>query len=248
MRVAVMQPYLFPYWPYVQLISAVDIFVFLDNVQYINRGWMNRNRICLDGNAHLLSFPVEKAPRNNLISQTHFSAELANVVARTRRTLQHAFAHRAFGELAISYFDEVFLPFAGSKNPNFVDVTTHGFISLRSFVPASCQFELASRVLPRTSVSAQDYIVELVKAVGGDTYVNPIGGLSLYQAKVFAAAEIDLLFLNGRPLPYSQGFPVFVPDMSVLDILASFAPEGLSEYLQQYDLIRQGDLAGPSGA
>ena len=47
-----MQPYLFPYLPYFQLIHAVDSFVIFDTAQFIRRGWMNRNRINLHGSAH----------------------------------------------------------------------------------------------------------------------------------------------------------------------------------------------------
>jgi hypothetical protein len=46
--IAVMQPYLFPYLGYFQLMQAVDEFVFFDDANYIKRGWVNRNRIyCL---------------------------------------------------------------------------------------------------------------------------------------------------------------------------------------------------------
>ncbi len=50
MRVtAVMQPYLFPYIGYFQLVAAADEFIFYDDVQYINEGWINRNRLPEDG-------------------------------------------------------------------------------------------------------------------------------------------------------------------------------------------------------
>ena len=44
MKIAIMQPYLFPYIGYFQLINAVDYFGIGDNVQFINKGWINRNR------------------------------------------------------------------------------------------------------------------------------------------------------------------------------------------------------------
>ena len=47
MRIAVMQPYFLPYIGYWQLLRAVDTFVVLDDVNYINRGWINRNRIAV---------------------------------------------------------------------------------------------------------------------------------------------------------------------------------------------------------
>ena len=40
-----MQPYFFPYIGYFALVNYVDEFIFFDTPQYINHGWVNRNRI-----------------------------------------------------------------------------------------------------------------------------------------------------------------------------------------------------------
>ena len=45
MKISIMQPYFFPYVGYYHLIAKTDKFIFLDNVQYIRHGWINRNRI-----------------------------------------------------------------------------------------------------------------------------------------------------------------------------------------------------------
>ena len=45
MKIAIMQPYLFPYIGYFSLIKNTDHFVFFDTPQYIRKGWINRNRI-----------------------------------------------------------------------------------------------------------------------------------------------------------------------------------------------------------
>lgn len=48
-RVAIMQPYFLPYLGYFQLMAAVDVFVLFDNVQFIRRGHIHRNRIKVSG-------------------------------------------------------------------------------------------------------------------------------------------------------------------------------------------------------
>jgi hypothetical protein len=60
-KIAVMQPYVFPYLGYFQLISSVDTFVFFDDVNYINKGWVNRNSILLSDKAHLFTIPLSGA-------------------------------------------------------------------------------------------------------------------------------------------------------------------------------------------
>ena len=51
MRISIMQPYIFPYIGYFQLIKASDIFVCLDDVNFIKKGWIHRNRLCFNGDA-----------------------------------------------------------------------------------------------------------------------------------------------------------------------------------------------------
>ena len=69
-KVAIMQPYFFPYIGYWQLINAVDKFVLLDDVNFIMRGYINRNSILLNNKAHLFSIPLEKPSQNKMINET----------------------------------------------------------------------------------------------------------------------------------------------------------------------------------
>jgi hypothetical protein len=69
MKLAVMQPYFLPYIGYWQLIAAVDRFVVLDDVAFIHRGWIHRNRILVNGTPHLFTLPVSGASQNRLICE-----------------------------------------------------------------------------------------------------------------------------------------------------------------------------------
>ena len=59
MRLGIMQPYFFPYIGYFQLIKSVDKFIFYDDVNYINGGWINRNRIMINGQVHYFTLQAE---------------------------------------------------------------------------------------------------------------------------------------------------------------------------------------------
>lgn len=76
MKIAIMQPYIFPYLGYFQLINAVDKFVFYDDVNYIKGGWINRNQILLNGNKNLFTIPLKNASSFQTISETLIHAEL----------------------------------------------------------------------------------------------------------------------------------------------------------------------------
>ena len=73
MNLAVMQPYIFPYLGYYQLVNAVDTFVFFDDVNFINKGWINRNNILQQNQALRFTIPLMKASQNRLINEIELS-------------------------------------------------------------------------------------------------------------------------------------------------------------------------------
>ena len=52
MKIAIMQPYFFPYIGYWQLINSVDIFIIYDDVNFIKKGYINRNNILINNVKH----------------------------------------------------------------------------------------------------------------------------------------------------------------------------------------------------
>ena len=60
MRLGIMQPYFLPYIGYFQLMKSVDTFIIYDNIKYTKRGWINKNRILVNGSDKLFSIPVKK--------------------------------------------------------------------------------------------------------------------------------------------------------------------------------------------
>ena len=75
MKLAIMQPYFLPYLGYFQLMAAVDKFVIYDDVRFINRGWINRNRILVKGRDHLFTVPLRGASQNRNINEIAVVAE-----------------------------------------------------------------------------------------------------------------------------------------------------------------------------
>ena len=69
LKIGIMQPYFMPYIGYWQRINAVDTHVLYDDVQYIKGGWINRNRIILNGEIHNVNVPLLGASPNKLINE-----------------------------------------------------------------------------------------------------------------------------------------------------------------------------------
>lgn len=84
MKIGIMQPYFFPYIGYWQLINAVDKYVIYDDVNFIKGGWINRNRILMNGEAKLINLKMNGASPNKLINEI----ELANDIVYNKKLLK----------------------------------------------------------------------------------------------------------------------------------------------------------------
>lgn len=103
MKLAIMQPYFFPYLGYWQLINAVDKFVLLDDVNFIMRGYINRNSILLNGKSYLFSLPLEKPSQNKLINDSKLNFQ-HNDREKLLKTIQLAYKKSPFFNCFIQYW------------------------------------------------------------------------------------------------------------------------------------------------
>ena len=189
-----MQPYFLPYLGYWQLFFAVDRFVILDDVNYINRGWINRNRIPISGESHWLTIPLEKASQNCLINEIEIRND-EKWRRKMSRTIQAVYGRRKH--------------FADGE-PLFDGIMQIEEKNLASFLVASiravCDYlEIPGRLLRSSEVelkgnqgTGQERILKLCRALEADVYLNLPGGADLYYKEDFARWGIELGFLETK--------------------------------------------------
>lgn len=233
MIVAVMQPYLFPYIGYFQLIAACDLFVLYDDVQYIRGGWINRNRILLGGAPHWLTLPVERAPLATQINDMRY-----------RRTPQEW--RRLDALLAQAYRKAPQWPHADAL---FRDAMACPETSVGGFNDNALRLVCAALGLERRivraselerdrSLAGQAAVIDICRRLGATRYLNAIGGVELYQPEPFAAAGIELAFVRPEPPAYQQFGEAFTPNLSILDVLMFCTPAEVSGMLGSCSLLR----------
>jgi len=233
MILAVMQPYFFPYTGYWQLMRAVDTFVILDDVNYIVRGWVNRNRILINGEPRYITVPLQNASQNRTIDEIVLDPSPA---WRDRMVRSIEMAYRK-----APHFTTVFpILEALLRHPaeRLVDYLSHQLRTLSVRLALETRFEFASTVLPRGELKGQDRILALCRELGATTYRNLPGGRALYDAASFRGIDTRLEFISMRPEPYAQlRVPEFVPSLSVIDALMALGLPGVRDRLARYDVI-----------
>lgn len=227
---AVMQPYLFPYLGYFQLVAAVDMFVFLDDVAYIKRGWIDRNRVMLDGNEHRFSVQVRDKSQNRRIMDHELVAP-GNREAILSTVLQAYCRAPHYAEVA-PVLEAVFL----SEVRYIADLAQLSVTAVSGFLELETQFLRASVGFPGTGLSGEERIVEICTLGGASCYVNMIAGRHLYSQERFRQSGIDLYFLEPAMRPYPQLSASFIPGLSIIDLLMNLGRKGTHLRLKEFSL------------
>ena len=247
MKLAIMQPYLFPYLGYFQLIQAVDRFVFYDDVNYIKGGWINRNRYLQGTEPRFFTVPTEGASSFVPINAVGVDGRNPAWKRKLVETLRVAYKDAPFIDDGMRLFREVLdAPVKGIGEMARLSVErTLDYLGLeRDLVPSSAGYGNAQ-------LKGPERVVDICRREGASAYVNPPGGRELYDASEFAAVGCELFFLMPRLAPYDQGHRAeFVPGLSVLDAVMRCGPERVSNMLRTHGLEPGGAraVASPQGA
>ncbi|TCD47279.1 WbqC family protein [Chlorobium sp. N1] len=213
MKLAVNQPYFFPYIGYFQLIAVVDRFYLADNMQFIKRGWVHRNRILKNGEESLFSISLKKDSHTLPIRERR----LSEAFERTR--LLHRF-HVAYSKAP--HFRDVYPLLEHvvmNDNGNLFEYLRHSILAILGYLGIRTEIGVLSDVPVAEGLSKQDRLLDVCGKLGAGTYINAIGGMSLYSKEAFARRGIELQFLKPALDPYPQFGGAFIPGLSIVDVL-----------------------------
>lgn len=234
-RLAIMQPYFFPYIGYWQLIHAVDRFVIYDDVNYIKGGWINRNRLLINGEPTYITAPLQQASPYKRICDIALRPSFAwrdKLVKMIELTYRKA-----------PCFVEVF-PVVEKliryDADNLAVYLAYQLQTLAAFMGIKTEFMVTSRCYENEHLSGLDRVLDICKREEAHTYINPQGGQTLYDKEIFHSAGINLRFIVMRPLPYKQRGNVFIPCLSIIDALMEVGWVDIKQHLNAFDLITAG--------
>lgn len=229
---AIMQPYFFPYIGYMQLLNAADRFVILDDVNFINKGWINRNRILLNNAPHLFTLPLVKASQNRLICDIEILHD-ERFVARFLSQLQHTYSKQpAYTEVRALISSILTLPYG-----NLADYLAQSLRIICNYLGIEVEMIRSSSLVKDAELKGVARILTICEQMGATQYVNAIGGRELYSHHDFLQRDIDLSFLKTAEITYTQLGGPFITDLSIIDLLMFNPKERVRDFLTQFELL-----------
>lgn len=231
-KVAIMQPYVFPYIGYFQLVNAVDEFVFYDDVNFIKRGWINRNRILVKNESQYFTFPCKAVSQNVKINHTQLSLD--------SREKQKILKKIEFSYKKASEFDSVF-PIIESvikKDCNTIaELAIESVERVSEYLGLDTSFHISSASFANTEIyDRADRLISITKMLNSNEYINAAGGVEIYDKSYFLSQGVTLSFLKGTLPTYRQYEGVFVSTLSIIDVMMFNTVDRIQEYLNDYEL------------
>jgi hypothetical protein len=189
-RVAIMQPYFFPYAGYYRLFAAVDLFIVFDCVQFPRRGRVHRSKVPgPTGEQEWLTLPLTRQPRDVLIHELSFASD-----ARVR--LNGRLARLPwFGSARGAEAERMRAHLAGDLG-RVIDYLQDTLELCLSILGLQVPITRSSTLGLDSCLKGQDRVIAAAAAVGATVYVNPPGGRVLYRREDFHSAGIELRFLS----------------------------------------------------
>ncbi|WP_353894438.1 WbqC family protein [Proteinivorax hydrogeniformans] len=231
-KIAVMQPYIFPYLGYFHLIQSSELFIFYDDVNYIKRGWINRNKVLCNGKELLFTIPVQKASMNKLIMEISPLIEKA-WIDKFYNQLYHSYRKAP-------YFDEAIEPIMSifdTKHNTISDLAIESITTIYSYLGINFKYNKSSICSPETrGMDKADRLIEITKKHGFENYVNAPGGKQIYSKDYFASKGVNLSFIKSSNVSYSQYSEKFVDGLSVIDVIMFNSKEETKKLLSFYTI------------
>ena len=230
MKLAIMQPYFFPYIGYFQLINAVDKFVVYDNIEYTKKGWINRNRILVNGTKHLFSVPLKKDSDFLHINKRTLADNYPQFKNKLKGQIRSSYANSPHFKTSYPIIEEC-LDF---EDPNLFLFILNSLKIVCSYLNIKTAFINSSTLSIDHNLRGEDKVIEINKILNLPTYIKAIGGVELYSKANFEKNNIELKFIKSAPIVYSQFNNEFVPGMSIIDVIMFNNREEISNYLNSY--------------
>lgn len=229
-----MQPYFLPYLGYYSLIKNTDKWIVFDEVQYIRHGWIERNRVLKPGEGwQYIGVPLQKHNRDILIKDVKIKAD--DWRDKIFRQIEH-YKKAPFYSNTVETLKTAF------------DIDTDSITLLNANVlQATCNYigiefnynvfsEMGLEIAPVND--AGEWALNISKALKAEVYINPPGGIELFDKDKFDAAGVALQFLKPELQSYSQRRQTFEPGLSILDIMMFNSASDIEKMLDNYQLIK----------
>jgi len=215
------QPVYLPWLGLFHKIALAETFVYFDQVQYLPKDWMNRNKIRTKSGSIWLTVPVLRKGYRDLKTSEIEINNSTNWQKKHLRSISLNYNKSPYFENYIPFFEDVYSrkwEFLGDLNEYmlkwFLDELgiKVNFLNAKNF-----KFEGEKSSL----------ILNMCKKLDASTYIFGTLGKDYANVHEFEKNNVKLIFQDYNHPKYSQLYSEFVSHLSVIDLLFNHGPKSL---------------------
>ena len=237
MKLAIMQPYFLPYLGYWQLMNYVDKYVLYDNIEYTKKGWINRNRYLNNGEASYFTIPLKKdSDYLDIVDR-----QIADSFQKEKiwNQLCAAYKKAPYWKNVQQILDEIF----SCDDKNLFNFIFSSILVIRKWLDIKSELIISSQLPIDHSLRGAEKVKSICKILDVQTYINPIGGISLYNSENFQESGIELQFIRMKEgLKYSQYGTDYIQALSIIDVFAFNSVDEIKELLNEFEILNGGEI------
>ncbi len=229
MKAAVLQPSYLPWMGYFDLIDRADMLIFLDDVAYDRHGWRNRTRIKTPRGTEWLTIPIHE-PEDQSRAQPINAVEISWDMPWNRRHWDRICQSYE----TAPYFDRYapfFEPYFWDRSVLLADLTIASTTAIARELGITHIRFLRSSELPAGG-TVNGWLVELLTLAGADEYLFIPSARDAGEVEKLRAAGIRVEAIETQSPEYTQLYPPYDPQVTVLDLLFMLGPKALGHIRQ----------------
>ena len=217
MKFAAFQPYFFPYLGHFDLINKVDKWIVSDTLQYIESGWINRNRILHPRSGWTyINVPVKSHHYDiqikdvKIVESSEWKKRIIGQLAHYRRQTPYFSSTQQLIELCLE-----------NDTDSISEMNTSILVNICEKLGIHFDYLIESdlNIQKQAHANLSDWICTLASVVGADEFINPPGGTHLYDPQRFSALGVKLTFQSFTNMQYETGGYIFEPALSIIDVM-----------------------------
>ncbi len=228
------QPDLFPWYGFFRKVAHADVWIVLDHVTNNPRDaafWGRRVRVLVNGQPHWLSLtlgrPTEPGQVGMPIRDMTVAANPATPPDKLLRTIREAYARAPF----LAEHEWLVAEHLQDPDRSLLRRNMRFIERVMALLGISTRIVYSSSLGPPATAKTA-LLVDLLVAVGADTYLCGLGAGGYQDAALFADAGIHLTFNTfAHPVYRQVGGGPFVEGLSILDALFNVPREDLCRLL-----------------
>jgi hypothetical protein len=207
--------------------NTVDEFIIYDNIQFTKKGWINRNRILVNGVDAYITLPLKKDSDYLDIKDRFLSDEWTNERKKTLNRITESYRKAPQFNFVCPIIESILM----YEERNLFSYIFNSLKEINQYLNIKTPLIISSSIPINHDLKAENKVIELCKARKATLYINPIGGVELYSKEDFKNVGLELQFLKANNITYTQFKNDFVPFLSIIDVMMFNQKEKVIEYV-----------------